>query len=320
MVRNRKADDRPEERGAIPMLISIGALSRASGIPVETLRTWERRYGFPAPVEREGSAHRRYPPTAIPRLRLVKDLLALGHKPSVVLAAEPRELEALLSLQAGSGPASLESAAGPPVPPRRVGSFDIEEWLVPVLDMDDARLDRRLHGAWDQLGALRFLTECAGPLVLETGERWHRGQLAVRHEHFLSERLRDFLASKWQTLSRDAKGSPFVCATLPGEHHVLGAHMAAVVLSLASHKVIFLGANAPTTEIAETARKKEAQAIAISISAAATPELARASLEALRRAVPSSIAIIVGGAGAVEVPGVTLMTDLEELWDWIAGR
>jgi hypothetical protein len=44
---------------AEPGQISIGALSRATGIPVETLRTWEARYGFPIP-ERKRSGHRVY--------------------------------------------------------------------------------------------------------------------------------------------------------------------------------------------------------------------------------------------------------------------
>ena len=29
--------------------LSIGAVSKATGVPVETLRTWERRYGVPSP-------------------------------------------------------------------------------------------------------------------------------------------------------------------------------------------------------------------------------------------------------------------------------
>ena len=35
-------------------MLSIGAVAKATGIRVETLRTWERRYGFPRP-ERTGS-------------------------------------------------------------------------------------------------------------------------------------------------------------------------------------------------------------------------------------------------------------------------
>jgi len=41
--RSRGRDFAPSAR------LTIGALSRATGIPVETLRTWESRYGFPEP-------------------------------------------------------------------------------------------------------------------------------------------------------------------------------------------------------------------------------------------------------------------------------
>jgi len=51
--------------------LSIGALSRATGIPVETLRTWEGRYGFPVP-ERRPSGHRVYALSTIPRLRRIQ--------------------------------------------------------------------------------------------------------------------------------------------------------------------------------------------------------------------------------------------------------
>ena len=59
--------------------LSIGALSRVTGIPPETLRTWEQRYGFPLP-ERKPSGHRVYPVTSVPRLRRIAEALARGHR------------------------------------------------------------------------------------------------------------------------------------------------------------------------------------------------------------------------------------------------
>src|SRR5689334_9148925 len=75
---------------------SIGALSRASGVPAETLRTWERRYGFPS-AERTESGHRRSPPSTLDRLRLVVSAMALGHRPSNVLAADEATLRQWLA-------------------------------------------------------------------------------------------------------------------------------------------------------------------------------------------------------------------------------
>ena len=82
--------------------LSIGALSRATGIPVETLRTWESRYGFPVP-ERRPSGHRVYPLSIAPRLRRIAEALARGHRAGQVVPASDADLRQLL-------------AAAPPAP------------------------------------------------------------------------------------------------------------------------------------------------------------------------------------------------------------
>ena len=76
-------------------VLSIGALSAATGIPVETIRTWERRYGFPI-AERKPSGHRVYPVSTIPRLRLIAAALARGHRAAEVVGTSEQTLAALL--------------------------------------------------------------------------------------------------------------------------------------------------------------------------------------------------------------------------------
>ena len=50
--------------------ISIGALSKETGLSVENLRMWERRYGSPKAI-RLPSGHRRYTWAEVARLKLV---------------------------------------------------------------------------------------------------------------------------------------------------------------------------------------------------------------------------------------------------------
>src|SRR5262245_66693056 len=76
--------------------LSIGALSRATAIPVETLRTWERRYGYPVP-ERRASGHRVYPVGSVSRLRRIAEALASGHRASHVVGASDADLRSILS-------------------------------------------------------------------------------------------------------------------------------------------------------------------------------------------------------------------------------
>ena len=62
-------------------LIPIGAVAKATGINASTLRIWEHRYGLPKPHRTDGGA-RRYAPSEVQRLKLIKALVDVGHKPS----------------------------------------------------------------------------------------------------------------------------------------------------------------------------------------------------------------------------------------------
>ncbi len=63
-----------------PLMMSIAAVERDTGLSKDTLRIWERRYGFPDPV-RDGQGERCYPMDQIERLRLIKRLLGRGAPP-----------------------------------------------------------------------------------------------------------------------------------------------------------------------------------------------------------------------------------------------
>ena len=60
---------------------SIGAVAQMLGIPPATLRTWEERYGLPAP-ERSPGGHRVYSRDQVEQLRFVKAQLDSGMSPA----------------------------------------------------------------------------------------------------------------------------------------------------------------------------------------------------------------------------------------------
>ena len=66
--------------------IGIAAVERETGINKETLRVWERRYGFPTPW-RDATGERLYPPEQVHKLRLVRRLMDAGHRPGRVVGA-----------------------------------------------------------------------------------------------------------------------------------------------------------------------------------------------------------------------------------------
>jgi len=91
-----KASSGASEEG----LYSIGAVARSTGISPDTLRVWQRRYGFPVP-RRKSSGHRLYSSADVRRLRRISEALARGHRPGHVVALSEARLESLLHNQLG---------------------------------------------------------------------------------------------------------------------------------------------------------------------------------------------------------------------------
>ena len=69
---------------AKPVSLSIAAVERDTGLSKDTLRVWERRYGFPLP-HRDALGERSYPFDQVERLRTIKRLLDAGHRPGRVV-------------------------------------------------------------------------------------------------------------------------------------------------------------------------------------------------------------------------------------------
>jgi len=91
-----------------------GVAARLAGVPVETLRVWERRYGVVSP-RLSPSGQRLYSTDEIRRLGLIKQLVDMGH-PIGVIARLPTD--ALLAMRATSSPLAVnrEFRADRPAP------------------------------------------------------------------------------------------------------------------------------------------------------------------------------------------------------------
>jgi methanogenic corrinoid protein MtbC1/DNA-binding transcriptional MerR regulator len=289
--------------------LSIGALSRATGIAVETLRTWESRYGFPLP-ERKPSGHRVYPVSAVPRLRRIAQALTLGHRAGQVVGASDEALDRLLETSAAPPPAYNATAPGlPPVE-------DLAGQLKLIEAFDGERLSRSFLADWARMGPVEFLETNIAPLVRAVGDAWEQGEIEIRHEHFFSERLGDLLRSLRMPREERATGPLVAFATLPGEAHGLGLQMAALVLATAGCRVLYLGTEVPIPQIASLARDLSARVVAISVSASSRGTAAHA-LRRLREALPRRTLLITGGEGApAPRPGIEAIGSLRDLDAW----
>jgi methanogenic corrinoid protein MtbC1 len=297
-------------------LLSIGALSTATGIPVDTIRTWERRYGVPVAV-RKPSGHRVYPLATVPHLRRAAQAIARGHRAAEVLPASEAALDALLESLSSVGAEPASGAVAAAIPDGDTSGF--EELLQVVLRFDADRLRQTLQSEWARRGPLDFLEHYASPFLGAIGRGWAEGELEVRHEHFASGVLGDFLRTVRQPMDNRATGPVAALATLPGELHGLGLQMVALVFALAGWRPLVLGVDTPVPQIAALAHDAPLSVVALSC----VQERGRKStafVGALRRGIPRGIPIVVGGRGAptrTQLKGVQIFRDLGSLDRWI---
>jgi len=286
--------------------LTIGAVARATGFSPDTLRVWQKRYGFPVP-QRKPSGHRLYSTADVRRLRRISEAIARGHRPGqVVPLAEPR-LQSLLT----------EAS----VPPRgETRTLTPTSALMALVRRHDAAgLTSSLLTEAATLGPIEFLRLRAVPMVQEVGEAWSRGDIGIHHEHFFSERLSDVLRALRLPHERAVSGPRITLAALSGETHGLGLQMAALVAAVAGLEPHVLGPDTPVAEIAAAVKARRASALGVSISVSTAGPASRDQLAALRRAVPAGIPILVGGQGARRSHppgGCIIVEDLQGFFDW----
>jgi DNA-binding transcriptional MerR regulator/methylmalonyl-CoA mutase cobalamin-binding subunit len=280
--------------------LPIGAVERDSGIARDTLRIWERRYGFPEPL-RNDKGERMYPEAQLRRLQRIRRLLDQGLRPGKVVALNDAELDLL--------EATLY--------PDTTTSDSIEHILTVLQTSDGSELETALSEIYQQQGMQSFITETVAPLLHTVGERWAKGKLQVFEEHLLSEVLSRFLNSEISAIQTTSMKPRVLLATLPGEEHTLGLLMFSALLSARNVSVNNLGGEVPLDQIVLAVDRLNADALGITFSGAYQYENIRSNLIELRDSIPESVDIWLGGEGVKRMRklpiGVTRFTSFNKL-------
>lgn len=287
---------------------SIAAVERDTGLSKETLRMWERRYGFPAP-RREATGERAYPHEQLERLRTIKRLLDAGHRPGRVVALPA---PALLQM--------LGDIAGPrevPAAPTAEGGAAPDGCLQRLREHDLDGVRHGLSEALTRLGLARFVLEMLVPTNTQVGDAWMRGELAVYEEHAYTEAVTMLLRQALGRLQApDARGRPCVLlTTLPGEPHAMGLLMVEALLAVEGCRCVSLGVQTPVPDIAAAATAFRADVVALSFTGCQKPAQVGRGLQQLCESLPAATQVWSGGAGMASwrrrLAGVSAFTSLE---------
>jgi methanogenic corrinoid protein MtbC1 len=163
-----------------------------------------------------------------------------------------------------------------------------------------------LDQAFSAFEPAQLVREVIGPALRQAGERWHRGHFSVVQEHLLSGAVRRQLFHGLDVHNRSASGPTIVFTTLSGERHEMGMLMCAFVAASQGYRAVHLGPDLPVTEIARFCNEVDVAAVALSLVTHAAVIDAADQLAALRKHLPDSVELWIGGIAAEQMPAANI--------------
>jgi MerR family transcriptional regulator, light-induced transcriptional regulator len=232
------------------------AVSRETGVPADTFRAWERRYGVPLP-RRTAGGHRLYSERDIALIRWLRDRTDEGvnishavmlltnaqEEPAAELADESRALEQL-----------------------------VEQLVEVLIGFDSQQADRLLGEAFSLYPFEQVLLEVVQPTLVEVGERWHRGEINVAVEHFATQFIRRKLAGMLNMFDGSGQRATIIVGCAPSELHDIGMLLSALFLARRGWHVLYLGPQVPLADLLDMVRSVKPNMVCLS---ATTTETAR---------------------------------------------
>ncbi len=295
---------------------SIAAVERDTGLTKDTLRVWERRYGFPNPG-RDAFGERLYPIDQVDKLRVLRRLMDAGHRPGKLIHL-PMTALMVLGRQERQGSAAAPahlSAAG-------LAATDVGEYLALIYSRQPEALRRSLAQSLLRLGLERFVFDVAAPLTGLIGEVWSRGELEIFDERLSVESLQTVMRGALASISSSGAPPTVMLTTIPGEPHGLGLLMAESLLSLQGCRCLSLGVQTPLWDAVLAARAHRADVLALSFSSALNAAQVIDSLTELREKLPASTRIWAGGDSPAlrrhRLDGVEVLTGLHDISPQVA--
>jgi methanogenic corrinoid protein MtbC1 len=272
-----RASDRPAYNTA--------AVEQQTGLRPATFRAWERRYGFPKPRRLPGN-QRLYSDQDVAAIRWLQRRTVEGLSISHAI----RLLLARLSDGTTRAPASDE----PRGRPTAALAADLTRAL---LAFDSATADVVIAEAFAMYPVEQVCLDVMSPVLVDIGERWHRGEISVAAEHFASSFLRRKLFSLFNVYDTGRGRGLVFAGCAPDEWHELGVLMISVFLVRHGYRLSYLGPNLGTDGLAATLEHHRPDVLIVSATADETADRVRDLAGVVERLPEPRPALAFGGHG-----------------------
>ncbi len=280
-------------------IYNIRSVAEKTGLSPETMRAWERRYGFPNPF-RNPKGYRLYTGDEIAALIWLKDQTAEGMTigQAVKLLAQLRT--------SGQDPIKT-NRYGSPIPSGvlRAPEDFVHELMAAMLAINAEDSNHLLRKAFDQHPLEKVLLEIISPTLIQIGEKWHTGEIPIAIEHFATQLIRTQLLQTLDRLPEPDKDGRIITACAPGEWHEIGILILTMLLRQQGWDVTYLGANLGLERFNEMITHLKPHLVLFSATSPLTAESLEQMMHVLDKLPEPKPLIGLGGQAFLEDPTLT---------------
>jgi DNA-binding transcriptional MerR regulator/methylmalonyl-CoA mutase cobalamin-binding subunit len=266
----------------------IRAVSRMTGIGIDTLRAWERRYGAVMPVR--DVRGRMYTESDVARLRLLSGAVGQGHSIGRLAGLTNDQLRDLC------GAAGVVAVPGADAARRT--PLDTTPLITALRQYDAIGIDQELSRLAAVLRPLELLQDVLMPVLTRVGDDWHSQRTRIAHEHLMSATMRNLLGAFLRLYARREASIRLLFATPSNERHEIATLGAAMLAASAGLGVSYLGADLPAREIVDSVEPAGAQVLVLGLTTAAADRARERELKTIVRELPAGVELWAGGRGA----------------------
>jgi DNA-binding transcriptional MerR regulator len=259
-----------------------------TGIGIDTLRAWERRYGAVTPTRDDRG--RLYTDADVARLRLLSGAVEQGHSIGRVAGLSDDQLRDVCGAAA---------AVGLPVADRsRPALLDTTPLLTALRQYDAVGIDQQLSRLAAILRPLDLLQDVLMPVLTRVGDDWHSQRTRIAHEHLMSSTMRNLLGAFLRLYARRETSLRLLFATPSGERHEIATLGAAMLAATAGLGVSYLGPDLPAREIIDSLEPAGARVLVLGLTTPAADKARERELKTIVRELPAGVELWAGGRGA----------------------
>ena len=215
-------------------LLSVAAVVRRIGVAPATLRTWARRYGI-GPTEHEAGSHRKYCPSDLAKLTVMRRLISSGVAPA----------DAAEQAKAHEGEVVIEEFTSL--------CRECDETIDAIFNaseaLDSLFVETMLRNEISENGIISAWQEVFVPVLIQVGAAWEKSGKGIEVEHMLTEILKRVLRESTSEIVAPVNTRPVLLASVGEELHSLALHALAAALAERGIETHFLGARTPVEAI-----------------------------------------------------------------------